>query len=110
MQTPLHLAASQGHARCIEILLDCCADMSAKNSQKLTAYDLAKGKLNCERVFQHALTKFEMPQRTSEQQERAKGMRWEEGVSCGGEDRSWMIGWLGGNFLALKFNIIGGRS
>ena len=47
--------------------------MDIKNSQRLTAYDLAKGKVNSERVFQHAMAKSQMPQRSAGQEGRAKG-------------------------------------
>ncbi len=74
-QTPLHLAASEGFPQCIQILLDHGARMDLENGRRHTAYDLVKGKgkVNSEMVFQHALAKFQVPERTEQQMKRVEG-------------------------------------
>lgn len=72
-QTPLHLASYGGYPHCIKLLLDHGADMSMTNDKRVTAYDLAKGKVNCEKVFQQSVEKLNIPKRTVMQQERVEG-------------------------------------
>ena len=68
-----------GYPHCIEILLDHGARMDIKNNQRNTAYNLVKGKQKCEKVFLQAFAKFQIPQRTIEQQRAVEGGRgWEE--------------------------------
>ena len=47
--------------------------MDIKNTHRETAYNLVKGKVNCERVFQHAVARYQIPQRTNQQQRRVEG-------------------------------------
>ena len=56
-QTPLHLAAEKGYARCLQILIYHGADIMAKNSQHIRAQDMIRGIEACERVFQDAMSK-----------------------------------------------------
>ncbi len=62
--------------------------MDIKNTHRETAYDLVKGKVTCERVFQHAIAKYKIPQRTIEQQKRVEG---EGGGGRRGEGREKVI-------------------
>ena len=71
-QTPLHLASSKGYSKCIQILLDYGANMNIKNTHRETAFNLVKGKVKCERVFLHAIAKYQIPQRSAEQQKRVE--------------------------------------
>jgi len=73
VQTPLHLASSMGFPQCIEVLLANGARMDVKNTHRETAYNLVRGKVKCERVFQHAIARFQIPHRTAEQQSRVEG-------------------------------------
>ena len=72
MQTPLHLAAREGYPQCIQILLDHGASMDLENKQMDTAESLVKGKVKCEEVFQRAVAKYRIPQRTEEQKKRVE--------------------------------------
>ena len=47
--------------------------MDIKNAHRSTAYNLVRGKVRCERVFQLATARFQIPQRTSDQQKRVEG-------------------------------------
>ena len=58
--------------------------MDIKNTHRETANDLVKGKVKCERVFQHAIARYQIPQRTSEQQKRVEGKR-----RCAGRGEVW---------------------
>lgn len=51
--TPLHHAASRGHAKVVQLLLDNGADIDARNSSKWTPLDCAaaKGTLKAARVL-----------------------------------------------------------
>ena len=53
---------------CLQILLQYNADMDIENTHRVTALDLVRGKKKCERVFQHAIAKVQIPSRTREQQ------------------------------------------
>ena len=71
-QTPLHLAAIGGFPLCIQILLDYGAAIDARNSQMETAETMVKGKPKCERIFQDAVVRYRVPQRTNEQKQLAE--------------------------------------
>ena len=79
-QTPLHLVATKGYAKCIQILLDHGADMELENTHRATSLDLVRGKKNCEKVFLHAVAKVQIPSQTREQQQRMMG-EWREGTT-----------------------------
>ena len=72
-QTALHLAATKGYARCLQILLEHGANMDTENIHRVTALDLVRGKKQCEKVFQHAIARVQIPSRTREQQQRVMG-------------------------------------
>ena len=42
--------------------------MEIENTHRVTALDLVRGKKQCEKVFQHAIAKVQIPSRTREQQ------------------------------------------
>ena len=46
--------------------------MEIENSHRVTALDLVRGKKLCEKVFQHAIAKVQIPSRTREQQQRVE--------------------------------------
>ena len=72
-QTPLHLAARKGYELCLQILLENGAKMELRNTRQEKAIHLVRGKVNCERVFNHAIARFQIPKRTREQQQRVDG-------------------------------------
>ena len=53
--------------------------MNIKNTHRETAFNLVKGKVKCERVFLHAIAKYQIPQRSAEQQKRVESKGWEGG-------------------------------
>ena len=61
--------------------------MNIKNTHRETAYNLVKGKVTCEKVFQHAIARYQIPQRTNQQQKRVEGEGGREGGrGSGGEE------------------------
>ena len=47
--------------------------MDTENIHRVTALDLVRGKKQCEKVFQHAIARVQIPSRTREQQQRVMG-------------------------------------
>ncbi len=48
--------------------------MEIRNTRQEKAIHLVRGKVNCERVFNHAIARFQIPKRTREQQQRVDGV------------------------------------
>ena len=56
-QTPLHLAAFQGYAKCLQVLVKHGAQIRVQNAHRTTPIDLVRGKTICESILQQAIGK-----------------------------------------------------
>ena len=72
-QTPLHLAARRGYVKCLQILLEYGARFDVENTHRETPIQLARGKKNCEKVFEHAIARYTIPLRTKDEEAISEG-------------------------------------
>ena len=74
-QTPLHIAARKGYAKCLQILLEYGARMDIETTHREKPLQLVQGKFRaCEKVFEHVIAKFQIPRRSHQQEAIVNGV------------------------------------
>ena len=71
-QTPLHHAALNGRAKCLQILLEHGA-RDSENARHETALDMVRGKTMCEKILEQAASKIKLPNPTQAEERLVEG-------------------------------------